>query len=86
MKLNSSEEGAFLFCLFLVDSVFFENSFDTLTDRFLLRKRDQSSARNRLWEAAEKDADLKDYQNKYIAVIRSAFEIDRKSTRLNSSH
>ena len=33
MKLNSSEEGAFLFCLFLVDSVFFENSFDTLTDR-----------------------------------------------------
>ena len=34
MKLNSSEEGAFLFCLFLVDSVFFENSFDTLTDRF----------------------------------------------------
>ena len=48
MKLNSSEEGAFLFCLFLVDSVFFENSFDTLTDRFLLRKRDQSSARNGL--------------------------------------
>ena len=46
MKLNSSEEGAFLFCLFLVDSVFFENSFDTLTESFLLWKRDQSSARN----------------------------------------
>ncbi len=30
----------------------------------------------RLWEAAEKDADLKDYQNKYIAVIRSAFEME----------
>ena len=46
MKLNSSEDRAFLFCLFLVNSVFFENSFDTLTDRFLLWKRDQSSARN----------------------------------------
>ena len=31
----------------------------------------------RLWEAAEKDADLKDYQNKYIAVIRSAFEMEK---------
>ncbi len=30
----------------------------------------------RLWEAAEKDADLKDYQSKYIAVIRSAFEME----------
>ena len=30
----------------------------------------------RLWEAAEKDADLKDFQNKYIAVIRSAFEME----------
>ena len=30
----------------------------------------------RLWEAAEKDADLKDYQNKYIAVIRSAFDME----------
>ena len=30
----------------------------------------------RLWEAAEKDTDLKDYQNKYIAVIRSAFEME----------
>ena len=30
----------------------------------------------RLWEAAEKDADLKDCQNKYVAIIRSAFEIE----------
>ena len=30
----------------------------------------------RLWEAAEKDTDLKDFQNKYIAVIRSAFEME----------
>ena len=54
MKLNSSEEGAFLFCLFLVDSVFF----DTLTDRFLLRKRDQSSTRNGLDRCDVKTADL----------------------------
>ena len=58
MKLNSSEEGAFLFCLFLVDSVFFENSFDTLTDRFLLRKRNQSSTRNGLDRCDVKTADL----------------------------
>ena len=31
----------------------------------------------RLWEAAEKDTDLKDFQNKYIAVIRSAFEMEK---------
>lgn len=30
----------------------------------------------RLWEAAEKDSDLKDNQNRYIDVIRSAFEIE----------
>ena len=30
----------------------------------------------RLWEAAEKDADLKDNQRKYLDVIRSAFEIE----------
>ena len=30
----------------------------------------------RLWEAAEKDADLKDNQRKYVDVIRSAFEIE----------
>lgn len=30
----------------------------------------------RLWEAAEKDADLKDNQRRYIDVIRSAFEIE----------
>lgn len=29
-----------------------------------------------LWEAAEKDSDLKDCQNKYVAIIRSAFEIE----------
>ena len=33
----------------------------------------------RLWEAAEKDNDLKDNQRKYLDTIRSAFEIDRKS-------
>ena len=30
----------------------------------------------RLWEAAEKDADLKDNQRRYVDVIRSAFEIE----------
>ena len=30
----------------------------------------------RLWEAAEKDADLKDNQRRYLDVIRSAFEIE----------
>ena len=30
----------------------------------------------RMWEAAEKDADLKDNRNHYIDVIRSAFEIE----------
>lgn len=30
----------------------------------------------RLWEAAEKDADLKDNTNHYISVIRSAFELE----------
>ena len=30
----------------------------------------------RLWEAAEKDVDLKDNQRKYLDVIRSAFEIE----------
>ena len=30
----------------------------------------------RMWEAAEKDADLKDNLNHYIDVIRSAFEIE----------
>ena len=30
----------------------------------------------RLWEAAEKDADLKDNQRRYIDIIRSAFEIE----------
>lgn len=30
----------------------------------------------RLWEAAEKDADLKDNQRHYIDVIRSAFDIE----------
>ena len=30
----------------------------------------------RLWEAAEKDADLKDNQCRYVDVIRSAFEIE----------
>lgn len=30
----------------------------------------------RLWEGAEKDSDLKDNQRKYLAVIRSAFEIE----------
>lgn len=30
----------------------------------------------RLWEAAEKDADLKDNQNRYLDVIKSAFEIE----------
>lgn len=30
----------------------------------------------RLWEGAEKDADLKDNQRKYLTTIRSAFEIE----------
>ncbi len=30
----------------------------------------------RLWEGAEKDSDLKDNQNRYLDVIRSAFEIE----------
>ncbi len=30
----------------------------------------------RLWEAAEKDADLKDNQRRYLDIIRSAFEIE----------
>ena len=30
----------------------------------------------RMWESAEKDADLKDNLNHYIDVIRSAFEIE----------
>ena len=30
----------------------------------------------RLWEAAEKDTDLKDNQRRYVDVIRSAFEIE----------
>lgn len=30
----------------------------------------------RLWEAAEKDADLKDNQRRYIDTIRSAFEVE----------
>lgn len=30
----------------------------------------------RLWEAAEKDIDLKDNQRRYVDVIRSAFEIE----------
>lgn len=30
----------------------------------------------RMWEAAEKDADLKDNRNHYIDVIKSAFEIE----------
>lgn len=30
----------------------------------------------RLWEAAEKDADLKDNMRHYLDVIRSAFEIE----------
>lgn len=30
----------------------------------------------RLWEAAEKDSDLKDNQRRYLDVIRSAFEIE----------
>ena len=30
----------------------------------------------RLWEAAEKDVDLKDNQRRYLDVIRSAFEIE----------
>jgi len=30
----------------------------------------------RLWEAAEKDADLKDNQRRYVDTIRSAFEIE----------
>ena len=30
----------------------------------------------RLWEAAEKDVDLKDNQRRYIDIIRSAFEIE----------
>ena len=31
----------------------------------------------RLWEAAEKDTDLKDNQRRYVDVIRSAFEIEK---------
>ena len=30
----------------------------------------------RLWEAAEKDTDLKDNQRRYVDVVRSAFEIE----------
>ena len=30
----------------------------------------------RLWEAAEKDVDLKDNQRRYIDIIRSAFEVE----------
>ena len=30
----------------------------------------------RLWEAAEKDNDLKDNQRRYLDIIRSAFEIE----------
>ena len=30
----------------------------------------------RLWEAAEKDSDLKDKQRRYVDIIRSAFEIE----------
>ncbi len=30
----------------------------------------------RLWEAAEKDNDLKDNQRKYLGIIRSAFEVE----------
>lgn len=30
----------------------------------------------RLWEGAEKDSDLKDNQNRYLDIIRSAFEIE----------
>lgn len=30
----------------------------------------------RLWEAAEKDADLKDNQRRYVDIIRSAFEVE----------
>ncbi len=30
----------------------------------------------RLWEGAEKDSDLKDNQNRYLDVIRSAFELE----------
>ncbi len=30
----------------------------------------------RLWEGAEKDSDLRDNQNRYLDVIRSAFEIE----------
>ena len=31
----------------------------------------------RLWEAAEKDNDLKDNQRKYLDTIRSAFEMEK---------
>ena len=31
----------------------------------------------RLWEAAEKDNDLKDNQRKYLDIIRSAFEMEK---------
>ena len=31
----------------------------------------------RLWEAAEKDNDLKDNQRRYLDIIRSAFEVEQ---------
>ena len=31
----------------------------------------------RLWEAAEKDNDLMDYQRRYLDIIRSAFEVEQ---------
>ena len=30
----------------------------------------------RMWTAAEKDVDLKDYARKYLDIIRSAFEVE----------
>ena len=54
---SHSVSGSFVSSV-LVDSVFFENSFDTLTESFLFRKRDQSSTRNGLDRCDVKTADL----------------------------
>ena len=37
----------------------------------------------RLWEAAEKEADLRDNQNVYINIIRSAFDIEEIKNELS---
>ena len=47
METKFIRRGAFYF-VFSCRFSLFENSFDTLTDRFLLWKRDQSSAPERI--------------------------------------